>query len=151
MENVYKLYKNFKWKKSKTKVYKKTYVAKYKIKIGNKYLALYTKSGKFVGYINTGLCQITGGCLCKRLVIMIAALITAMEGTTILPLSHHVKADTNTVLQTSQAENDLTKYKKINGIGDNTVLGAIFPIINCKKMSGKKSGKITKNRSFQCV
>ena len=47
--------------------------------------------------------------------IMIAALITAMEGTTILPLSHHVKADTNTVSQTSQAENDLTKYKKING------------------------------------
>ena len=51
----YKLYKNFKWKKSKTKVYKKTYVAKYRYdhKNGNKYLALYTKSGKFVGYINT--------------------------------------------------------------------------------------------------
>ena len=51
----YKLYKNFKWKKSKTKVYKKTYVAKYRYKHenGNKYLALYTKSGKFVGYINT--------------------------------------------------------------------------------------------------
>ena len=51
----YKLYKNFKWKKSKTKVYKKTYVAKYRDKHenGNKYLALYTKSGKFVGYINT--------------------------------------------------------------------------------------------------
>ena len=41
----YKLYKNFKWKKSKTKVYKKTYVAKYRYdhKNGNKYLALYTK------------------------------------------------------------------------------------------------------------
>ena len=51
----YKLYKNFKWKKSKTKVYKKTYVAKYRYKHenGNKYLTLYTKSGKFVGYINT--------------------------------------------------------------------------------------------------
>ena len=51
----YKLYKNFKWKKSKTKVYKKTYVAKYRYdhKNGNKYLALYTKSGKFVGYIQT--------------------------------------------------------------------------------------------------
>ena len=50
----YKLYKNFKWKKSKTKVYKKTYVAKYRYdhKNGNKYLALYTKDGKFVGYIN---------------------------------------------------------------------------------------------------
>lgn len=50
----YKLYKNFKWKKSKTKVYKKTYVAKYRYKHenGNKYLALYTKSGKFIGYIN---------------------------------------------------------------------------------------------------
>ena len=50
----YKLYKNFKWKKSKTKVYKKTYAAKYRYKHenGNKYLALYTKSGKFVGYIN---------------------------------------------------------------------------------------------------
>ena len=43
----YKLYKNFKWKKSKTKVYKKTYVAKYRYdhKNGNKYLALYTKGG----------------------------------------------------------------------------------------------------------
>ena len=51
----YKLYKNFKWKKSKTKVYKKTYVAKYRYKHenGNKYLALYTKSGKFIGYINS--------------------------------------------------------------------------------------------------
>ena len=50
----YKLYKNFKWKKSKTKVYKKTYVAKYRYdhKNENKYLALYTKGGKFVGYIN---------------------------------------------------------------------------------------------------
>ena len=50
----YKLYKNFKWKKSKTKIYKKTYVAKYRYdhKNGNKYLALYTKGGKFVGYIN---------------------------------------------------------------------------------------------------
>ena len=50
----YKLYKNFKRKKSKTKVYKKTYVAKYRYdhKNGNKYLALYTKGGKFVGYIN---------------------------------------------------------------------------------------------------
>ena len=50
----YKLYKNFKWKKSKTKVYKKTYVAKYRYdhKNGNKYLALYKKGGKFVGYIN---------------------------------------------------------------------------------------------------
>ena len=50
----YKLYRNFKWKKSKTKVYKKTYVAKYRYdhKNGNKYLALYTKGGKFVGYIN---------------------------------------------------------------------------------------------------
>ena len=80
--------------------------------------------------------------------IMIAALITAMEGTTISQLSHYVKADTNTTSQTSQAENDLTQYKKINGIGDNTVLGQIFPIINCKKMRGKKSGKITKESKF---
>ena len=38
----------------KNKSYKKTYVAKYRYKHenGNKYLALYTKSGKFVGYIN---------------------------------------------------------------------------------------------------
>ena len=50
----YKLYKNFKWEKSKTKVYKKTYTAKYRYnhENGHKYLALYTKSGKFVGYIN---------------------------------------------------------------------------------------------------
>ncbi len=79
--------------------------------------------------------------------IMIAALITAMEGTTISQLSHYVKADTNTTSQTSQAENDLTQYKKINGIGDNTVLGEDFPIINCKN-AWKKSGKITKESKF---
>ena len=73
--------------------------------------------------------------------IMIAALITAMEGITILPLSHHVKADTNTVLQTSQAENDLTKYKKINGIGDNTVLGADFSHYQLQKNAWKKVWK----------
>ena len=73
--------------------------------------------------------------------IMIAALITAMEGTTILPLSHHVKADTNTVSQTSQAENDLTKYKKINGIGDNTVLGADFSHYQLQKNAWKKVWK----------
>ena len=50
----YKLYKNFKWKKSKTKVYKKTYVANTDInmKMETNIFALYTKSGKFVGYIN---------------------------------------------------------------------------------------------------
>ena len=73
--------------------------------------------------------------------IMIAALITAMEGTTILPLSHHVKADTNTVSQTSQAENDLTKYKKINGIGANTVLGADFSHYQLQKNAWKKVWK----------
>ena len=54
VKKSYKLYKNFKWKKSKTKVYKKTYTAKYRYnhENGHKYLALYTKSGKFVGYIN---------------------------------------------------------------------------------------------------
>ena len=72
---------------------------------------------------------------------MIAALITAMEGTTILSLSHHVKADTNTVSQTSQAENDLTKYKKINGIGDNTVLGADFSHYQLQKNAWKKVWK----------
>ena len=73
--------------------------------------------------------------------IMIAALITAMEEITILPLSHHVKADTNTVSQTSQAENDLTKYKKINGIGDNTVLGADFSHYQLQKNAWKKVWK----------
>ena len=73
--------------------------------------------------------------------IMIAALITAMEGTTILPLSHHVKADTNTTSQTSQAENDLTQYKKINGIGDNTVLGADFSHYQLQKNAWKKVWK----------
>ena len=73
--------------------------------------------------------------------IMIAALITAMEGTTISQLSHYVKADTNTTSQTSQAENDLTKYKKINGIGDNTVLGADFSHYQLQKNAWKKVWK----------
>ena len=81
--------------------------------------------------------------------IMIAALITAMEGITILPLSHHVKADTNTVSQTSQAENDLTKYKKINGIGDNTgSRSRFFPLSTAKKFAWKKrSGKRLQRKS----
>ena len=73
--------------------------------------------------------------------IMIAALITVMDGTTIIPFSHHVNADTNSVLQTSQAENDLTKYKKINGIGDNTVLGADFSHYQLQKNEWKKVWK----------
>ena len=80
--------------------------------------------------------------------IMIAALITAMEGTTISQLSHYVKADTNTTSQTSQAENDLTQYKKINGIGDNTVLGADFSHYQLQKMRGKSLEKLQRNRSF---
>ena len=41
--------------KVKLKVGKKTYTAKYRYKHENgyKYLSLYTKSGKFVGYINS--------------------------------------------------------------------------------------------------
>ena len=73
--------------------------------------------------------------------IMIAALITAMEGATISQLSHYVKADTNTTSQTSQAENDLTQYKKINGIGDNTVLGADFSHYQLQKNAWKKVWK----------
>ena len=51
----YKVYKNFKWKKSKTKPYNKTYVAKYiyNHENGRKYLSIYTLSGKWVGYINS--------------------------------------------------------------------------------------------------
>lgn len=54
VKKKYKLYKNFNWTRSKTKVYQKTYTAKYRYyhENGYKYLALYTKSGKFVGYIN---------------------------------------------------------------------------------------------------
>ncbi len=70
--------------------------------------------------------------------IMIAALITAMEGTTISQLSHYVKADTNTTSQTSQAENDLTQYKK-------------FPLSIAKKCVEKSLEKLQRNRSFQCV
>jgi hypothetical protein len=55
LENAKKTLKEAKKAGLKTKVYKKTYVAKYRYKHenGNKYLAWYTKSGKFVGYINT--------------------------------------------------------------------------------------------------
>ena len=50
----YKVYSNFSWKKTKVNPYKKTYVAKYKYshQNGSTYLELYTKAGKFVGYIN---------------------------------------------------------------------------------------------------
>lgn len=50
----YALYKDFSWKKANINPYKKTYKAKYQYKHenGTTYLALYTKNGKFVGYIN---------------------------------------------------------------------------------------------------
>ena len=50
----YKVYSNFSWKKTKVNPYKKTYVAKYKYshQNGSTYLELYTKAGKFIGYIN---------------------------------------------------------------------------------------------------
>lgn len=55
IKKSYRLYKDFKWTRSKTKVYNKIYTAKYRYnhENGYKYLALYTKSGKFVGYINS--------------------------------------------------------------------------------------------------
>ena len=55
IKKKYKLYKNFQWKRSNKRIYNKTYIAKYRYKHenGSKYLALYTKSCKFVGYINS--------------------------------------------------------------------------------------------------
>ena len=84
--------------------------------------------------------------------IMIAALITAMEGTTISQLSHYVKADTNTTSQTSQAENDLTQYKKNQwNWRQHGSRGRFFPLSIAKKCVEKSLEKLQRNRSFQCV
>ena len=98
----------------------------------------------------------------KILTTLMAATLTVSTGLTSMPMfahnvkaeskaetissdtndmSQYKKADTNTTSQTSQAENDLTQYKKINGIGDNTVLGADFSHYQLQKNAWKKVWK----------
>ena len=59
-------------------------------------------------------------------------------------LAYNVKAES----KAETISSDMSQYKKINGISGQTVLGADFPVINCKKMRGKKSGKIIKESKF---
>ena len=73
--------------------------------------------------------------------VMIAAVITAMEVTAVPQLSYQVKADTSSAVQTDQTDNALTQYKKINGIGDQTVLGADFSHYQLQKTEWKKVWK----------
>ena len=77
--------------------------------------------------------------------VMIAAVITAMEVTAVPQLSYQVKADTSSAVQT---DNALTQYKKINGIGDQTVLGADFSHYQLQKTEWKKSGRIIRESKF---
>ena len=80
--------------------------------------------------------------------VMIAAVITAMEVTAVPQLSYQVKADTSSAVQTDQTDNALTQYKKINGIGDQTVLGADFSHYQLQKTEWKKSGRIIRESKF---
>lgn len=84
----------------------------------------------------------------KILTTLMAATLTVSTGLTSMPMfAHNVKAESKAETISSDT-NDMSQYKKINGINSQTVLGADFPIINCKKMRGKKSGKITKESKF---
>ena len=84
----------------------------------------------------------------KILTTLMAATLTVSTGVTSMPmLAHNVKAESKAETISSDT-NDMSQYKEINGISSQTVLGADFPIINCKKMRGKKSGKITKESKF---
>ena len=80
--------------------------------------------------------------------IMIAALITAMEGTTISQLSHYVKADTNTTSQTSQADAIQKDQWNWRQHGSR---GRFFPLSIAKKCVEKSLEKLQRNRSFQCI
>ena len=84
----------------------------------------------------------------KILTTLMAATLTVSTGLTSMPMfAHNVKAESKAETISSDT-NDMSQYKKINGISSQTVLGADFPIISCKKMRGKKSGKITKESKF---
>ena len=85
----------------------------------------------------------------KILTTLMAATLTVSTGLTSMPMfAHNVKAESKAETISSDT-NDMSQYKKINGISSQTVLGAVFfPLSIAKKMRGKKSGKITKESKF---
>ena len=64
--------------------------------------------------------------------------------------AHNVKAESKAETISSDT-NDMSQYKKINGISSQTVLGADFPLSIAKKCVEKSLEKLQRNRSFQCV
>lgn len=84
----------------------------------------------------------------KILTTLMAATLTVSTGLTSMPMfAHNVKAESKAETISSDT-NDMSQYKKINGISSQTVYGADFSHYHCKKMRGKKSGKITKESKF---
>ena len=84
----------------------------------------------------------------KILTTLMAATLTVSTGLTSMPMfAHNVKAESKAETINSDT-NDMSQYKKINGISSQTVLGADFSHYQLQKMRGKKSGKITKESKF---
>ena len=79
-----------------------------------------------------------------------AATLTVSTGLTSMPMfAHNVKAESKAETISSDT-NDMSQYKKINGISSQTVLGADFSHYQLQKNAWKKkkSGKITKESKF---
>ena len=77
----------------------------------------------------------------KILTILMAATLTVSTGLTSMPMfAHNVKAESKAETISSDT-NDMSQYKKINGISSQTVLGADFSHYQLQKNAWKKVWK----------
>ena len=77
----------------------------------------------------------------KILTTLVAATLTVSTGLTSMPMfAHNVKAESKAETISSDT-NDMSQYKKINGISSQTVLGADFSHYQLQKNAWKKVWK----------
>ena len=77
----------------------------------------------------------------RVLTTLMAAVLTVSTGATAMPMfTHVVKAETKAETASSDT-NDMSQYKKIEGITDQTVLGADFSHYQLQKTAWKKVWK----------
>ena len=78
----------------------------------------------------------------KILTTLMAATLTVSTGLTSMPMfAHNVKAESKAETISSDTNNDMSQYKKINGISSQTVLGADFSHYQLQKNAWKKVWK----------
>ena len=78
----------------------------------------------------------------KILTTLMAATLTVSTGLTSMPMfAHNVKAESKAETISSDTNNGMSQYKKINGISSQTVLGADFSHYQLQKNAWKKVWK----------